>query len=581
MRRVLGIGLAALVTTPVAAQVPQLPRAGAAPIRFGGELGSFGEVYRRTGIPGRRPGETGRIYLSGNAVVVGSVTVGVDLLATTEDRTSLGYGASAGRQNISQLGLHPQWSWGRAHLGSFSDAYTPLTYSGVQLTGAAFDVNPGRLRVGAFGGRAAGAVPGGATTGSFKRSVTGGRIGIGRQSLGRPSTFFDVVLVRTWDNPNSLPVDTTLPPNAPTAGAPAPVNPYAVTPEDNLVVAGVGGLTFLQGRLAWRGELATAVHTRDRRATALDDDLVDVPGLLRGLVTPRVGTHLDYAYSSELQLRVRRLPGGMPSSPRTLIASLGYRYVGPGYTSLGVASLGNDLRAVDARASVRFGRWSAQLQTGRQSDNLIGQKLNTTTRYRFGGTFSLRATRAWNATLRASLLTMGNGSADTLQWMDYRAWSLGVGHAFSFGPRRRVESLSFDYNYQDASDANPRRASTQFNAHTANARLAIRLALALQLTPAVGFTRSRSDTAAAVTRATYGVGVAWRLLGGRLTTTGSLGRSTYSRSNTWTGTFGSRFQLTSQDDLVLHVQFNRFRDVAGPGAWFNEQTVNLRWARRF
>lgn len=573
--------LAAVAATPLTAQVPSLPPAGAPPIRFSGELGSFGEVYRRAGTPGRRPGETGRVYLNGNAVLFGSVMVGVDLLATTEDGTSLGYGATTGRQNISQLGLHPQWGWGRAHLGSFSDAYTPLTYNGVQLTGAAFDVDPGRVRVGAFGGRAAGAVPGGATTGSFRRTVAGGRVGIGRQTPGRPSTFFDVVLVRAWDDPNSLSVDTTLPPNAPTTGAPATVNPYAVTPEDNLVVAGVGGLTFLQGRLAWRGELATAVHTRDRRATALDDDQVDVPGLLRGLVTPRVGTHLDYAYSSELQLRVRHLPGATPSSPRTLIASLGYRHIGPGYTSLGVASLGNDLRALDARASVRFGRWSAQLQTGRQSDNLIGQKLSTTTRYRAGGTLTLRATRAWTATLRASLLTMGNGSADTLQWMDYRAWSLGMGHTVSLGPRRRVESLSFDYNYQDAGDANPRRASTEFNAHTANARLTIRLGTALQLTPAVGFARSRSDTAPAVTRATYGAGVAWRLLGGRLTTTGSLGRSTYSRSNTWTGTFGSRFQLTSQDDLVLHVQFNRFRDVAASGTWFDEQTVNLRWARRF
>jgi hypothetical protein len=144
-----------------------------------------------------------------------------------------------------------------------------------------------------------------------------------------------------------------------------------------------------------------------------------------------------------------------------------------------------------------------------------------------------------------------------------------------------VESLSFDYTYQDAGDANPRRANTEFNSHTANARLTIRLGTDVQLTPAVGFGRSRSDTAAAVTRATYGAGVAWRLLGGRLVTTGSLGRSTYSRSNTWTGALGSRFQLTPQDDLVLNVQFNRFRDVAGPGAWFNEQTVNLRWARRF
>jgi hypothetical protein len=46
--------------------------------------------------------------------------VGVDLLAATEDGTSLGYGATTGRQNIHQQPA-PQWA-GVAALGSFGDA---------------------------------------------------------------------------------------------------------------------------------------------------------------------------------------------------------------------------------------------------------------------------------------------------------------------------------------------------------------------------------------------------------------------------------------------------------------------------
>ena len=84
------------------------------------------------------------------------------------------------------------------------------------------------------------------------------------------------------------------------------------------------------------------------------------------------------------------------------------------------------------------------------------------------------------------------------------------------------------------------------------------------------------------TRATYGVAAAWRVWGGRLSNTGSIGRSQFSRnSNTWAVSAGSRFQVTSQDDLILNFQFNRFRDTAGAGAWFNEQILGLRWARRF
>jgi len=416
---------------PLAAQLPQLPAAGTPAIRFSGELSTFGELYRRAGAPGRRPGETGRVFLNANATLFGTVTVGVDLLASSEDGASLGGSNNLpGRQTISQLGLHPQWRWGRGHLGAFSDNYSPFTYSAVTLRGAAFDVQAGPVRIGALGGRAMSAVSGGAVNGTYRRTMAGGRIGVGRQETGVASSFVTLTMLRAWDDPGSLPpVDTTLPPNAPVPGGVSVVNPYAVTPEENVVASAAAGLSFLQGKLAWRGELAGAVHTRDVRASELDSSVADVPGALRGLMTPRVGTHGDYAFSSEIQLRRLPLPGATPRSPRSLTATFTYRYVGPGFSSLGVATLANDAQAFDGRASVRFARWSAQLQAGTQHDNLAGQKISTTTRFRLSTNFNLRVSRVWNASLRASVSTMANGRVDTLNWMGYNARSAGMSHA--------------------------------------------------------------------------------------------------------------------------------------------------------
>jgi hypothetical protein len=570
----------ALSAAPALAQLPSLPTADARAFQFRGQLGVFGEMYR-TSAESRRPGETGRVMLNGQIRLFGSLQVDVDLLATSEDGTSLGYGGLPGRQNIRQFGLHPRWSWGTAHLGTFSESYTALTYNGVQVTGGAFDITRGPLRIAAFGGRAAGEVNGGITTGTYQRAMAGGRIGVGQQTPGRSSTFLDLTVVHVWDNPGSLAaVDTTLPPNAPTSGDSVPINPFAVTPEENLVVSATGGVVLLKEKLAWRGELATAVHTRDVRAAELDPDEVNTGGIFQGLMTPRVGTHLDYAFSSELQLRGVQLPGSRSGSPRTLAATLGYRSIGPGYTSLGAASLGNDLREVDLRANVRFVRWSAQIRAGRQNDNLLGQKLNTTSRYRLAGTFAWRPRRTWTVSVRSSLLTMGNGSADAAQWLDYHSWSIGTDQQISFGPRRRIESLSFNYEYQNAGDANPTRVSSDFVAHSGNARLTIRLGPAVQVSPSLGLTRSRSDTSAAGTRATYGLAAAWRMLDGRLATTASVNRSRFSASRMFTGTVNSRFQLTDRDDLVLLIQLNRFRDTAVPVNRFNEETVSLHWSRR-
>jgi hypothetical protein len=570
-----------LCGAPLAAQVPGLP-AGTTPVRFTGQLGSFGEVYRRTGAGGQRPGETGRLQLDASATLFGSVRLGVNLLASTEDGAAQGFGALPGRQRISQFGLHPEWSWGQASIGTFTWTYTRLTYGAVPLTGAAFDLVRGGFQLGAFGGRATTATAGGISTGGYRRSVLGGRIGIGRQVAWEPSSFFNVVVVRAWDDPRSLAgVDTTLPPNAPVMGGTVPVNPYSVTPEENLVVAGVGGLRLLGGRLAWRGEVAAAAHTRDRRATPLNDAEVDLPEVVRGLMTPRVGTHLDYAFSTEVQLRNINLPGARPASPRALTASLGYRQVGPGYISLAAGPLANDLRALEGQATVRFARWTARLQGAQQVDNLLGQKLATTDRLQLGGSVSVRASSAWTAVVRANQLTMGNGSVDSTTWMDYRAQSFGTSHAFSLGPRRLVESLSLDYAWQGASDANPLRKATGFSSHNASARVTIRLASALQLSPTAGLARFRRGEDPAATRATYGMGAAWRTWGGRLATNGSLARTRYSRSQTWTGTLGSRFQVTREDDLLLQVQFNRFHDLAVPDSRYREQVVRMQWIRRF
>ena len=582
-RLVLALLAALPVTRPLAAQLPQLPQSGAPFLKFSGELGTFGELYRRTGAPGRRPGETARIYLDASASVLGTVTVGVDLIASTEDGASLGQSVSGlpGRQTISQLGLHPQWKWGRAHIGAFSDNYSPFTYSAVQLRGAAFDVQAGPLLIGALGGRADAAVYGGAVNGAYKRTMAGGRIGLGRQEPGVASTFVTLTMIRAWDDPNSLPpVDTTLPPNAPLPGGTVPVNPYAVTPEENVVASASAGVALLKGKVAWRGELAGAVHSRDVRASELDSAAADVPGALRGLITPRVGTHGDYAFTSEIQLRRVALPGATPRSPRGLTASLTYRYVGPGYTALGVSSLANDAQSLDGRAGLRFARWSLQLQGGTQHDNLLGQKTSTTNRYRLGTTFNLRVSPVWNASLRASVSAMSNGRADSLNWMDYSARMAGMSHSFAFGPRRRVESLTLDLNWQDAGDDNPQRSASSFAATSVNARLAIRLGAAVQVVPSAGLTRSRSDTSADQMRATAGVSASWRMWQNRLTTTGSLQRSGYSNGDNWMGVLGARLRVTERDDLTLGLQVNRYADTAVPDRNFNEETFTLRWARR-
>ena len=103
----LAFALLALAAGPSAAQLPLLG-GGNGTVGWQGEIGSYAELYRRAGGTSGplRPGETGQIYLNSTISLAG-MTVGLNLLATSEDGASAGYGGLPGRQDISQFGIHP------------------------------------------------------------------------------------------------------------------------------------------------------------------------------------------------------------------------------------------------------------------------------------------------------------------------------------------------------------------------------------------------------------------------------------------------------------------------------------------
>ena len=223
-----GLGSAA---SGASAQIPdiEIPPA----VQFQGEIGSHGEYYSVSGREQRRPTSTGRLYLRSRVRLFDVVSVELDLLYSTEQNSGVGLTASTARQQLNQIGIKPEWSWGRAYLGSFTDSYSPLTWDGVRVQGVGAAINPGLLRLGAFTGRTQRAVAGGAVDGAYSRWMSGGRLGVGRASSPH-APYLDVVFLRVADDPSSLAEPDTMTP-LPTAAGDAVLNPYAVTPEEYVV----------------------------------------------------------------------------------------------------------------------------------------------------------------------------------------------------------------------------------------------------------------------------------------------------------------------------------------------------------
>jgi hypothetical protein len=571
MTRPAALALALTFASPLAAQ--ETP----APVAFTGEIGTSGELYNIRGRDARRPSTTGELYLRSTVALFGRIRTDVDLLISSEESAALSGTPGIARQRLNRFGLTPTWSWGRAYLGSFSDSYSSYTLSGLRVNGAGFTINPGLLRAASVVGTAAQPVLGGATDGSFRRRIIGGRLGVGRgRAGGTDGSFVDLMLLRAWDDERSLPVSES--PLDPVAGI--PVNTYAVTPEENVVAGAAGGLELLRGRLRLGGEASAALHSRDRRAPELDETtLPSYPGLLRTLLTPRVSTHADYAYRADATVRVARLPGGTPRAPRTLNVVAEYEHIGPGYVSLGVASLPVDQDAVGIRSQIRFPRWTLGLNGRTQRDNLIGQKLSTTHRVQLGALLTLRPTSSWTASFRGNLLDLSNNSNDSLRMVAYANHALGVVNTFAVRRSRLVRSVTVSYGYQDAGDENPRRADAALVSHTADVRVSLSPARILQLTPSVGIVRARAGAAPWNTRESYALAASARLLDGRWATTVAMGTSRAAPNRSTRVSLSSRFHLTAAQSVAFQVSLNRYRSPLEAGENFSESVVRIEMVR--
>ena len=544
------------------------------PVRFTGEVGSEGELYSMSGREQRRPSSTGRLFVRSQLELFNAVTVKFDVLYSTENASDVMLGSS-GRQSLNQIGIAPQWRWGRAYAGSFYDSYSSLSYSGLSLRGGGFNIEPGALRLAAFTGRAQSAVAGGPVDGAYRRQMTGGKIGVARRNRNGEPAYVDVVLVRTADDPSSLRSPAPGDESETTIG-----NPSAVTPEENVVAAAVARIPMFQQRVILVGEVAASIYSRDRRAPQISEELLDgYAALLRSFITPRLSTYGDIAHNAEIELRNVALPGSTQRAPRMLSGAVGYHYVGAGFVSLGSASLPADQLAFDARAALRFRTWTASVQGMQQEDNVLGQKLATTTRHRLAFSTTFRPARALSSALRLSVNTMRNDIDDLERRVDYVSYIAGVTQSINLAQGTFLRAVALNYSYQHAGDDNPLRASSRLRAHDASVRTTLGLSRSFSLIPSIGLSQTAVGDSGADLRYTYALAAQHRTPGGRLSTSASVSNARLHAGSSIQAALSSRFRLTGADMVTLSLRTNHVSGLDTATGEFREQTLSLHWSR--
>ncbi|HKK45535.1 MAG TPA: hypothetical protein VJ964_08440 [Balneolaceae bacterium] len=168
-------------------------------VKISGEFGAYGQLYSISGRPARRPSSTGRIYFSPTLTFFNTFSVPLQFFISSE--------GAAARQNINQFGISPSWKWGTAHAGDFTENYTDLTLNGITIRGGGVTIQPGSFRFSVLGGITQRASAGNSQngTGAYRRTLWGGRIGVGKQD----KSYIDFIYLKAKDDINSLPESTS------------------------------------------------------------------------------------------------------------------------------------------------------------------------------------------------------------------------------------------------------------------------------------------------------------------------------------------------------------------------------------
>ena len=613
-------------------------------INISGVAGVYGQTYGVSGIPGRLPPNLARLYCDPTVTLFHSFSMSFDFLLSTE--------GSSARQNINQLGVNPSWGWGSAHLGDFSDMFTPLTFDGVLVRGAGINLHPGIFRFSAVGGFTQNAVTGGASNGAYSRYMYGARLGIGKER----SSYFDISFLRTRDNPHSLPapkpaiavmapnggdswpignVETifwgssgifgnvrieisrddgatyqvlfdsvantgnqtwvvTGPPTSQaliritsledsvssvseypfTIGAGIPEvqgstpgvvqNTYAVTPQENLVVGADTRIALFDNVITLSGEIDGSAYTRNMDAAPVDS--INLPKLLTGIYTPRSSSSADYAYNAQVGLNLQ-----------TFNARIGYQYIGPGYTSLGVASLLPDQRQVTLATMLRLSGAEISINGAHSNDNLLGQKSYTTNRNQLAGNITLPLSEHWSATLMSSYLDMTNNAPSDTFKVAYSTFMAGMTHTIFLGATSFLQTASLSYIYQTSADGNPMRQSDGMTSNSANLSLMFAVSRDISIMPTYSLNSSMIGGAGTMTTQSYAISAQDRAFQNRLSTSLSLGMSTVQSTNSMQIVLASTYGFTAADALSLTATQTFYHGASN----FSEHTIGLNLSHRF
>ncbi len=307
-------------------------------VKLSGGLNAYAGLYQASGIDARNQATPFGLSGSVNVALPGGVSLPFSMV--------LGNQGASFRQPFNQFGVSPTYKWATVHAGYRNVQFSPFTLAGHTFLGGGFEINPGKLRLGAVYGRFNKAIstdlanPDQALP-SFKR--TGYAVKLG---YGTASNYVDLNLLNAADDQNSIT------PNE------------SVTPARNTVLGLTSRFTLVK-KISFELDAAGSAYTRDTRAQLIP--------LEQGSLLKAFTIFMPAQLSTQLTTAVQTAVG---YQDKVFGLKLQYKRIDPNFQTMGAYYFQSDI--VSYTVAPSFNLMNSKLRImgslGIQKDNLAQNK---------------------------------------------------------------------------------------------------------------------------------------------------------------------------------------------------------------
>ena len=247
----------------------------------------------------------------------------------------------------------------RLDIGKIYPSYSRLGFSGIPLEGINVELAPGPVYIAYAYGRVRRPIyEDGYPSVPYSRRISYYRAGMGD----RHSSHIHFAYMKAWDQDVELP--DSLRWEAPAA---------------NSVLSADLAAYFLKRKIYIKAEGAVSLFTENTQATAYTED--ELPRFVVDRFNPNLTSSLDYAYEMETGINLKK----------TRIKGF-YRLINPGFRSLGIGVLRNDISEYGLQVSQyvykRYISLNAKIK--HDLDNLIGTKSYRSSSWHYGFGINIR-----------------------------------------------------------------------------------------------------------------------------------------------------------------------------------------------